>query len=203
VSTTIPIRPGGHTAGLVRRVAGESGGVDDGAVAERDVGRRKGDPPGNDAGPLPQEDAAGEVGGDDAPGPLAGDRDAAEDYEAAVAADVHPAAQPHRFLDHALGVEVTHAAEVPGAGRRRSGRRRRQRGGRGRRVVVEREDRVRLRAVRLPPIETPRSRTRTPRCDGEEREEEEETGGGGREGECGMPWGGTHQRPSAAGWRYG
>jgi hypothetical protein len=67
---------------------------------------------------------------------------------------------------------------------------------------VEREDRVRLGAARLRPIESPRARAaRAPGCDGEEAEEEEDAGG--REGECGMPWGGTHQSPSAAGWGYG
>lgn len=39
-------------------------------ITERDVGRRKGNPPGHNVGPILEEEITGEVGRYNAPGPL-------------------------------------------------------------------------------------------------------------------------------------
>jgi len=113
------------------------------------------------------------MGGNYAPWPLAGDGDAIEELEAAIPADEDASIpQPHGSRDYAAGVEVAHAAEVAGAGRRRGGRRGRQRWGRRRRVIVEHQDRVGIRLL-IPSIVDPGGGARVPRCDGEDGKEEE------------------------------
>ena len=65
--TTISIYPGWYAAGLIRRVAGKRSGVDNGVVAESDVGGRERDPSGYDTGAMAEADITRQIGGDNAP----------------------------------------------------------------------------------------------------------------------------------------
>lgn len=135
VAPAVAVRARGDAAGAVGRVAGEACGVEDDRVGDRDVGGRERDLPGHDAHAAADAHLAGEVGGDDAPGALAGEGGPGVEHQAAAAGDVDVAAEGDLRGDLAGGAEVALPVEVVGAGGRRR-RRRRRRGRRGWRGVV-------------------------------------------------------------------
>lgn len=171
VAPAIPVRPGGDAAGAVRRIAGEAGSVHNDRVGDCDVSGHEGDPPGHDAHAAAEAHLAGEIGRYDAPGPLAGEGRAGVEHQAAVASDVDVAVELDLLGELAAGAEVPLPVEVVGAGRRgrlRRGRRGRRRGGR---VVVPRQDRVRVRVGpiwRLRPVA--RAGGGTPEAEGDTEE---------------------------------